>query len=57
MLPQVESIYSIDTKSQIKRVLEAGITTSYCSGSGNVIGGLVCAVKPMELYEEMCIKN
>ncbi|CCQ96548.1 conserved hypothetical protein [[Clostridium] ultunense Esp] len=58
--PEVESIYSIDTKSsEFKRVLEAGITTSAIApGSGNVIGGLVCAVKSYGAnIEEMCIKN
>lgn len=58
--PEVESIYSIDTKSpEFKRVTKAGITTSAIApGSGNVIGGLVCAVKSYgESIEEMCIKN
>ncbi|MCF6466251.1 amidohydrolase family protein [Clostridium sp. Cult2] len=58
--PEVESIYSIDTKSpELKRVLEAGITTSAIApGSGNVIGGLVCAVKSYgDNIEDMCIKN
>ena len=58
--PEVESIYSIDTKSpEFKRVTKGGITTSAIApGSGNVIGGLVCAVKSYgESIEEMCIKN
>lgn len=58
--PEVESIYSIDTKSpEFKRVIKAGITTSAIApGSGNVIGGLVCAVKSYgDSIEEMCIKN
>ena len=58
--PEVESIYSIDTKSpEFRRVIKAGITTSAIApGSGNVIGGLVCAVKSYgDNIEEMCIKN
>ncbi|MGF7057782.1 amidohydrolase family protein [Brassicibacter mesophilus] len=58
--PEVEAIYSIDTKSPMfERVIRAGITTSAIApGSGNVVGGLVCAVKSYgENIEDMCIKN
>jgi len=58
--PQMESIYSIDTESYMfKRALKAGITTSAVApGSGNVVGGLVCAVKSHgKGIEDMCIKN
>ncbi|GMG95795.1 amidohydrolase family protein [Tepidimicrobium xylanilyticum] len=58
--PEVEAIYSIDTKSPMfQRVIKAGITTSAIApGSGNVIGGLVCAVKSHgKNIKEMCIKN
>jgi len=58
--PEVETVYSIDTKSPMfKRSLKAGITTSAIApGSGNVIGGLVCAVKSHgHNIEDMCIKN
>lgn len=58
--PQVEAIYSIDTKSPMfERAIKAGITTSAIApGSGNVIGGLVCAVKSYgKNIKEMCIKN
>ena len=58
--PEVESIYSIDTKSDMfERAIKAGITTSAIApGSGNVVGGLVCAVKSYgNSIEDMCIKN
>ena len=58
--PQVESIYSIDvTQPGFVRVLSSGITTSAVApGSGNVIGGLVCAVKSHgNSIDDMCIKN
>ena len=58
--PEVESVYSIDVEQPgFKRVLSAGITTSAIApGSGNVIGGLVCAVKSHgRSIEDMCIKN
>lgn len=58
--PEVESIYSIDTNSAMfKRAIRAGITTSAIApGSGNVVGGLVCAVKSHgHSIEDMCIKN
>lgn len=58
--PQVESLYSIDTFSKdFERVIKVGITTSAVApGSGNVIGGMVCAVKSAgKNIDEMCIKN
>ena len=58
--PEVESVYSIDVEQPgFKRVLSAGITTSAIApGSGNVIGGLVCAVKSHgKSIGDMCIKN
>ncbi len=58
--PELESIYSIDTKSEVfDRVLKSGITTSAVApGSGNVIGGMVCAVKSHgRNIKDMCIKN
>jgi imidazolonepropionase-like amidohydrolase len=58
--PEVESIYAIDTDSiMFKRAIESGITTSAIApGSGNVIGGLVSAVKSYgNNIEDMCIKN
>lgn len=58
--PEVQSIYSIDTGSKMfERVRRAGITTSAIApGSGNVVGGLVCAVKSYgNSIEDMCIKN
>ncbi len=40
--PEVEAIYSVDTKSPMfQRAIEGGITTSAIApGSGNVIGGV-----------------
>ncbi|SHK06169.1 amidohydrolase family protein [Paramaledivibacter caminithermalis] len=58
--PQVEAIYSVDTASKMfERVIQSGITTSAIApGSGNVVGGLVCAVKSYgHSIEDMCIKN
>ncbi len=58
--PEVEVFYGIDTESKaFGRVLRSGITTSAIApGSGNVIGGLVCAVKSYgDSIEDMCIKN
>lgn len=58
--PQVEAIYSINTESEdFKLALKHGITTSAIApGSGNVIGGLVCAVKSHgKNINDMCIKN
>ena len=58
--PQVEAVFSVDTGSEaFERALKAGITTSAIApGSGNVIGGTVCAVKSHgKNIEEMCIKN
>lgn len=58
--PEIESIYAINTDSPaIARALKAGITTSAIApGSGNVIGGLVCAIKTYgRTIEDMCIKN
>jgi imidazolonepropionase-like amidohydrolase len=58
--PEIEAIYSVDTKSDMfKRVLKSGITTSAIApGSGNVIGGMVCAVKSYgKNINDMCIKN
>lgn len=58
--PEVESIYSIDTQSPMfERAIKGGITTSAIApGSGNVIGGMVCAVKSHgNSIEDMCIKN
>lgn len=58
--PGIEAIYAIDTKSNdFIAALEAGITTSVVApGSGNVIGGLVAAVKSAgRSIQDMCIKN
>ena len=58
--PEIEVLYSIDTESKMfHRALKAGITTSAIApGSGNVIGGMVCAVKSWgESIEDMCIQN
>ena len=58
--PEVEAVYSIDTKSNMfERAIRSGITTSAIApGSGNVVGGLVCAVKSYgHSIEDMCIKN
>lgn len=58
--PELEVVYSVNTDSPMfERALKAGITTSAIApGSGNVIGGLVCAVKSYgSNIEEMCIKN
>ncbi|MBP1581857.1 MAG: amidohydrolase family protein [Oscillospiraceae bacterium] len=58
--PQVEVFYGIDTESKMfPRVAKAGITTSCIApGSGNVIGGMVCAVKSHgDCIEDMCIAN
>ena len=58
--PEVEAVYSIDVEQPgFRRVLSAGITTSAVApGSGNVIGGLVCAVKSHgSSIQDMCIKN
>ncbi|CAK7079544.1 amidohydrolase family protein [Tissierella sp.] len=58
--PEVEAVYSIDTKSNMfERAVRSGITTSAIApGSGNVVGGLVCAVKSYgHSIEDMCIKN
>ncbi len=58
--PAVESFYAIDSDSKdFPRIIRAGITTSVIApGSGNVIGGMVCACKSMgRSTTEMCIKN
>ncbi len=58
--PEVEVLYGIDTESKaFDRIIKSGITTSAIApGSGNVIGGLVCAVKSYgDSIEDMCIKN
>lgn len=58
--PEVEVYYGIDTENPVfQRITKAGITTSAIApGSGNVIGGLVCAVKSFgDTIEDMCIKN
>lgn len=58
--PEIEVLYGIDTDLKaFQRVLRSGITTSAIApGSGNVIGGLVCAVKSYgDSIEDMCIKN
>ena len=58
--PQVEAIYSIDTESKMfQRAMASGITTSAIApGSGNVVGGVVCAMKSYgNTLEERCIKN
>lgn len=58
--PEIESIYAIDTNSKMfERVRKAGITTSAIApGSGNVVGGLVCAVKSHgKSIQDMCIKS
>lgn len=58
--PEIEVLYGIDTESKgFDRICKAGITTSAIApGSGNVVGGLVCAVKSKgDSIEDMCIKN
>lgn len=58
--PGVEAYYAIDTRSEeFERARRGGITTSVVApGSGNVIGGLVCAVKSAgNSIVDMCIKN
>lgn len=58
--PSMESFYAIDvTTKDFQRAKRAGITTSVIApGSGNVVGGLVCAVKSAgSSLEDMCIKN
>ncbi len=58
--PAAESYYAIDPASKdFERAVSAGITTSVIApGSGNVIGGLVCAVKNAGgSMREMCVKN
>lgn len=58
--PEVESYYGIDIGDKaFQRVCRAGITVSAIPpGSGNVIGGMVCAVKSYgDSLEKMCIKN
>lgn len=58
--PQVEAVYSIDTKhAAFSQCIRAGVTASAIApGSGNVIGGTVCAVKSHgHSIEDMCIKN
>lgn len=58
--PQVEAHFSIDTDSDdFKLALKYGITTSAIApGSGNVIGGLVCAVKSHgKNINDMCINK
>ena len=58
--PEVESYYGLDIGDKaFQRVCRAGITVSAIPpGSGNVIGGMVCAVKSYgDSLEKMCIKN
>lgn len=58
--PSMEAYYAIDvTTKDFARVRQAGITTSVIApGSGNVVGGMVCAVKSAgESMADMCIKN
>ncbi len=58
--PEMDAIYAIDVNTRdFKKVLESGITTSaILPGSGNVIGGLVCAVKSHGTnIHDMCIKT
>lgn len=58
--PSVEAFYGIDcTSEDFQKAVKAGITTSVITpGSGNVIGGMVCAVKHKgKSSEEMCIAN
>ena len=58
--PQVEAIYAIDTQSkQFERIIKAGITTSVIlPGSGNVVGGMACAMKSHgRSISDMCIRN
>lgn len=58
--PEVEAIYAINTDSKdFEECIKVGITTSIVApGSGNVIGGLVCAIKTSgNNIEDMCIKN
>ncbi|ONI39533.1 hypothetical protein AN639_01700 [Candidatus Epulonipiscium fishelsonii] len=58
--PEIESYYGIDfTSPMFTRAYTAGITTSALApGSGNVVGGLVCAVKSYgKNMDDMCIEN
>lgn len=58
--PSMEAYYAIDvTTKDFARVRQAGITTSVIApGSGNVVGGMVCAVKSAgESMADVCIKN
>lgn len=58
--PSVEAFYGIDcTSKDFQNAVKAGITTSVITpGSGNVIGGMVCALKHTgNSVEEMCIAN
>lgn len=58
--PEVEVLYGIDSEHPIfNHVIKSGITTSVIApGSGNVIGGMVCAVKSAGAnIMERCIKN
>lgn len=58
--PGVEAYYGIDcTSKDFERAVKAGITTSVITpGSGNVVGGMVCALKHIPgTTKEMCIAN
>ncbi|MDO4799377.1 MAG: amidohydrolase family protein [Bacillota bacterium] len=58
--PAVEAYYGIDcTSKDFERAVRAGITTSVITpGSGNVIGGMVCALKHIPgTTQQMCIAN
>lgn len=58
--PEMASVYAINTDSKsFQKVLQSGITTSAIApGSGNVVGGVVCAVKSFgKGMEDRCIKN
>lgn len=54
--PAVESFYAIDSDSKdFPRIIRAGITTSVIApGSGNVIGGMVCACKSVGVPPQKC---
>ncbi len=58
--PYVEAYYGIDcTSKDFENAIKAGITTSVITpGSGNVVGGMVCALKhDGGTMEKMCIAN
>lgn len=58
--PDLEAIFALNPDSyDFERALSAGITTSILTpGSGNVVGGLVCAFKSRgKSLKQQCIKN